>query len=381
MTFAKKNSSRKPNSWLGLGLLGLVAVFLSGCATGTPLDTLQPEGRESKVIHSLVGPVFIVAGVVMVFVLGAAIYMAWRFRERSSDDPDVLPEQIHGNNKLEIGWTVVPTVVLAVIAVFTLVQIFDLEKRDDDALHVLVEGNQWWWQFSYDLDGDGEYDIVTANEMVIEAGRQADLSITSNDVIHSFWIPRLNGKRDAVPGRMHTLSLESEKPGYFFGQCTEFCGLSHAEMRMRVIVLPPDEFEQWIQDQLADARPAETEAQQRGQEVFEANCASCHRIRGLETQPSDEKIPLVSNTAPDLTHFASRRVYAGGIFELYDDDGNVDRGQLSAWIRDPKSQKAMAPDEQRGMPTLGLDEDQISDVVEYLISTADGPVWTGPRND
>jgi len=342
---------------------------------------LQPEGRESKVIHSLVGPVFIVAGVVMVFVLGAAIYMAWRFRERSSDDPDVLPEQIHGNNKLEIGWTVVPTVVLAVIAVFTLVQIFDLEKRDDDALHVLVEGNQWWWQFSYDLDGDGEYDIVTANEMVIEAGRQADLSITSNDVIHSFWIPRLNGKRDAVPGRMHTLSLESEKPGYFFGQCTEFCGLSHAEMRMRVIVLPPDEFEQWIQDQLADARPAETEAQQRGQEVFEANCASCHRIRGLETQPSDEKIPLVSNTAPDLTHFASRRVYAGGIFELYDDDGNVDRGQLSAWIRDPKSQKAMAPDEQRGMPTLGLDEDQISDVVEYLISTADGPVWTGPRND
>lgn len=381
MTFAKKNSSRKPNSWLGLGLLGLVAVFLSGCATGTPLDTLQPEGRESKVIHSLVGPVFIVAGVVMVFVLGAAIYMAWRFRERSSDDPDVLPEQIHGNNKLEIGWTVVPTVVLAVIAVFTLVQIFDLEKRDDDALHVLVEGNQWWWQFSYDLDGDGEYDIVTANEMVIEAGRQADLSITSNDVIHSFWIPRLNGKRDAVPGRMHTLSLESEKPGYFFGQCTEFCGLSHAEMRMRVVVLPPDEFEQWIQDQLADARPAETEAQQRGQEVFEANCASCHRIRGLETQPSDEKIPLVSNTAPDLTHFASRRVYAGGIFELYDDDGNVDRGQLSAWIRDPKSQKAMAPDEQRGMPTLGLDEDQISDVVEYLISTADGPVWTGPRND
>lgn len=381
MTFAKKNSSRKPNSWLGLGLLGLVAVFLSGCATGTPLDTLQPEGRESKVIHSLVGPIFIVAGVVMVFVLAAAIYMAWRFRERPSDDPTELPEQIHGNNKLEIGWTVVPTVVLAVIAVFTLVQIFDLEKRDDDALHVLVEGNQWWWQFSYDLDGDGEYDIVTANEMVIEAGRQADLSITSNDVIHSFWIPRLNGKRDAVPGRMHTLSLESENPGYFFGQCTEFCGLSHAEMRMRVVVLPPDEFEQWIQDQLADARPAETEAQQRGQEVFEANCASCHRIRGLETQPSDEKIPLVSNTAPDLTHFASRRVYAGGIFELYDDDGNVDRGQLSAWIRDPKSQKAMAPDGQRGMPTLGLDEDQISDVVEYLISTADGPVWTGPRND
>lgn len=381
MTFAKKNSSRKPTSWLPVGLLGLAAVVLSGCATGTPLDTLQPEGRESKVIHSLVGPVFIVAGIVMVLVLGAAIYMAWRFRERASHHPDELPEQIHGNNKLEIGWTVVPTVVLAVIAVFTLVQIFDLEKRDDDALHVLVEGNQWWWQFSYDIDGDGEYDIVTANEMIIEAGRQADLSITSNDVIHSFWIPRLNGKRDAVPGRMHTLSLESEKPGYFYGQCTEFCGLSHAEMRMRVVVLPPDEFEQWIQDQLADARPAETEAQKRGQQIFEANCASCHRIRGLETQPSDKSIPLVSNTAPDLTHFASRRAYAGALFELYDEEGNVDRGQLSAWIRDPQSQKAMASDQQRGMPTLGLDEDQISDVVEYLISTADGPVWTGPRND
>lgn len=383
MTSVNTPSNRSRRSLLVAGLLGLV-LLLSGCASGTPLDTLEPEGDAARTIQDLVGPVFIIAGVVFVLVEFGVVFIVWKFRARPEDDDDTLPEQIHGNNRLEIGWTILPAVVLAFVAVFTLVTIFELEKRDDDAVEIGVEGQQWWWQFTYDVDGDGETDITTATEMVIPAGRQVDLSITSNDVIHSFWIPRLNGKRDAVPGRTHTLSLESDEPGYFFGQCTEFCGLSHGEMRMRVIALPQDEYDAWVEEQMQDGPAPQTAAQARGQATFQSVCTSCHSIRGLESQPGDDPenpVPLVSGQAPDLTHFASRRVYAGGIFELYDDEGNVDRGQLEAWLRNAPAEKAMYPDGQRGMPALGLTEDQIDDLVEYLLSTADGPVWTGPRND
>jgi cytochrome c oxidase subunit 2 len=382
MTSVNTTSNRSRRSLLLAGLVGL-ALVLSGCASDAPLDTLEPEGPAARTIQDLVGPVFGIAAVVFVLVEVGVLVIVWKFRRRHDDDHTVLPEQVHGNNRLEIGWTILPAVVLAFVAVFTLVTIFELEKRDDDALEIAVEGQQWWWQFTYDVDGDGETDITTATEMVIPAGRQVDLSITSNDVIHSFWIPRLNGKRDAVPGRTHTLSLESDEPGYFFGQCTEFCGLSHGEMRMRVIALPPDEYDAWVEQQLQDGPSPETAAQARGQETFESVCASCHSIRGLETQPATgtAEHPLVAQLAPDLTHFASRRVYAGGIFELYDDAGNVNRGQLEAWLRNAPEEKAMAAEDGRGMPALGLTENQIDDLVEYLLSTADGPVWTGPRND
>jgi cytochrome c oxidase subunit 2 len=176
--------------------------------------------------------------------------------------------------------------------------------------------------------------------------------------------------------------MEADEPGYYWGQCTEFCGLSHAEMRMRVVALPPDEYEAWVETQMQDGPTPETAAEQRGQAIFEATCTGCHSIRGLDSQPGDvNPVPLVSGYAPDLTHFASRGSYAGGIFELYDEDGNVDTGQLEAWLRNPPGEKAMAPEHQRGMANLGLTENQIDDLVAYLLSTADGPVWTGPRND
>ena len=381
MSSVTPTSHRRRRSLLPAGLIGLV-LLLAGCAEDAPLDTLEPEGPAARTIQDLVGPVFLIAGVVFVLVEVGVLAIAWKFRERHDDDHEVMPEQVHGNNRLEIGWTVLPAVVLAFVAVFTLVTIFELEKRDDETVTIGVEGQQWWWRFTYDVDDDGEDDVVTASEMVIPVGTQVDLEITSNDVIHSFWIPRLNGKRDAVPGRTHTLSLQSDEPGYFYGQCTEYCGLSHAEMRMRVIALPQDEYEAWLEEQMQPGPEPQTAAQARGQEAFTANCASCHSIRGLEAQPGDvNPVALVSGVAPDLTHFASRRVYAGGLFELYDDEGNVDRGQLEAWLRNPPGEKAMAPTDQRGMPNLNLNENQIDDLVEYLLSTADGPTWTGPRND
>ncbi|MDZ7677467.1 MAG: cytochrome c oxidase subunit II [Acidimicrobiales bacterium] len=375
-------SRRSP--WFVLGLAGLVLV-LAGCASNAPLDTFAPEGPEARTIMDLVLPVFLVAAVVFVLVEGAIVVIMWKFRQRKNDDdPDGLPPQVHGNTRLEVGWTVLPAVILAPIAVLTVLTIFDLEERDADAVPVEVVGNQWWWQFNYDIDEDGEPDIVTATEMVVPAGRQIDLSITSNDVVHSFWIPRLNGKRDAVPGRTHTWSIEADEPGYYWGQCTEFCGLSHAEMRMRVVALPPDQYDEWVQSQMQPAPEPQTASEARGRDLFAQLCSSCHRNAGLpeDAQPSEDDHPLVAGVAPDLTHFASRRAYAGGIFELYNDDMTVNRGQLEAWLRNPPAEKAMAPGDNRGMPNLGLTEPQIDDLVDYLLSTSpDGPVWTGPRND
>ncbi len=372
--------ARRP--WKVLGLVALL-LTLAGCASNAPLDTFQPEGPEAQTIMDLVLPVFGVAAVVFVLVEFGVLFIAMKFRQRKDEDPDELPAQIHGNTKLEITWTVIPALMLAPIAVLTLITIFDLERRDDDALRVEVIGNQWWWEFRYDVDDDGEPDIITATEMVVPAGRQVDLAITSNDVVHSFWIPRLNGKRDAVPGRWHTWSITPEEPGYYWGQCTEFCGLSHAVMRMRVVALPEDEFAEWVETQQQPGPTPSTAGEARGQELFSQLCASCHRMAGLDAQPSAESHPLVSGVAPDLTHFASRRSYAGGIFELYDGpDLEVNRGQLEAWLRDAPSQKPMYPEGGRGMPNLGLSEPQIDDLVDYLLSTSpDGPVWTGPRND
>jgi cytochrome c oxidase subunit II len=374
--------ARARRSLRTVGLAGLLLLLAAGCASNAPLDTFQPEGPEARTIMNLVLPVFIVAGVIFVLVEGAILFILWRFRQRRDHDPDELPHQLHGNTRLEIGWTVLPAVILAPIAVFTVFTIFELEDRDDDAVRVEVVGNQWWWEFRYDVDGDGTADIITATEMVVPAGRQVDLAITSNDVIHSFWIPRLNGKRDAVPGRVHTWSITADEPGYYWGQCTEFCGLSHAVMRMRVVAVPEEDYQAWIERQLEPGPTPQTAGQARGQELFAQVCASCHRIAGLDAQPSEDEHPLVAGVAPDLTHFASRRGYAGGIFELYNDDMTVNRGQLEAWLRNAPAEKPMAPNDGRGMPNLGLTESQIDDLVEYLLSTSpEGPVWTGPRTD
>src|SRR5690606_25946839 len=147
---------------------------------------------------------------------------------------------------LEIAWTLLPAVILAVVAFFTLRTLFDIKEVDEDDLTIRVVGQQWWWEYQYDTNGDGTFgegDVVTANDLVIPAGVDVHLEVTSNDVIHSFWIPSLNGKMDAVPGRVHPLMINADEPGTYVGQCTEFCGLSHAYMRQRVIALPMDEFE------------------------------------------------------------------------------------------------------------------------------------------
>lgn len=382
------------------GLLALAGLLLAGCGgrDDRPQTIFDPAGPAADKIDGLTNLTLIMAAVVFVLVQGGVLFVMWKFRTRKDDDPDALPEQLHGNTKLEIGWTALPAVILAFLAVFTVSTVLDLARdAGDDALRIRVVGQQWWWSYDYDLNGDGVYadddvlaqgienpdqyetDIETATEIVIPVGRPVQLEIEARDVIHSFWIPSLNGKRDAVPGRTHYLSLEASEPGSYVGQCTEYCGLSHAYMRMMVHAVPEDEFDAWVENQLQPASAPQDPEAADGLEIFEGRCASCHLVRGVNDDDYDGA-PQVSGAAPNLTKFATRGTYAGGMFQLWRDlDGSgviewdeigqeLNRNQLEAWLRNPPGEKYMAPDDERGMPNLGLSEAEIDSLVAYLIS-------------
>ncbi len=403
-----------PRRSLG-GIVILFSLVLAGCASDAELDTLKPQSDVARSIDNLMDPVLAVAGVVMVLIGGGILYMAKRDHVDGYEELD-FPEQIHGNNTLEVAWTIIPAVIMALIAVATVVTHLAVNDTEANAYSVevageteswepvvVVVGQQWWWEYRYyfdqDIDAEAlgdprllpEADIVTAGQMAIPVGQEIELVISSRDVIHSHWIPALNGKRDARPGFWAPWKLEADDPGVYFGQCTEFCGLSHSRMRMQVTAMTDDDFQAWVDQQMTPAAvPVGAEdyvaelragnnaslgesdsAAARGLEAFVSNCSSCHLIDGVNdltyTGATTE-----SGSAPDLTHFASRTTFAGGILNTYNRDGSLNRDDLSAWIRDPQAMKGNAANDlgdgvaPRGMPTLGLGERTISDLVDYL---------------
>jgi cytochrome c oxidase subunit 2 len=397
-------------------LLGLV-LLLGACASDAPLDTLEPKGPEARLIDNLSNWVFAAAAVVFVVVEVGIVYLLVRFRDRGDEGDEGLPDQTHGVLKLELGWTIVPTMILGVVAVGTMVVLFDLADRPADAIEVSVTGQQWWWEFGYDVDGDGDPDFVTPNEMVIPADEPVNVDITSRDVIHSFWIPSLNGKMDAVPSRHSPLTLEADEPGSYWGQCTEFCGLSHANMRMRVIALAPDDYDAWLDNQLteADGESLTGEAAS-GRDLFTSQCSSCHLVDGVNDEetvraaadvlaeengePVDESTLAfndgtaltVSGSAPNLTHMMTRGTFAGSLLRMYDgsdgddiaerylslpDDGEFNRQAMEGWLQDPPAVKAMAAEAPptretprdelpRGMPDYNLSAEQIDQLIAFL---------------
>ena len=376
-----------------LALVLPLVLLLGACASDAPQTTLEPQGPIARSIDSLWDGVFLVAAVVFVIVEFGTLALVIRFRKRNDDSDDDLPAQTHGNTRLELAWTILPAIMLAVVGFFTLRTLIDVNQRDDEALTIQVTGQQWWWEYTYDSDGDGEFtdeDVLTANDLVIPAGVDVNLDIRSNDVIHSYWIPALNGKKDAVPGRSHPLRLNADEPGVYVGQCTEYCGLSHGYMRQRVVALPSDEFDTWLDGQREDATMPTDEEALVGAENFATQCSGCHLARGINDEEFEELGDgtelLVSENAPDLTHFASRGTFAGAIFDLWVDEdgdgiveedeigGELNRADLEAWLRDPPGHKPMdAPalpepggEPIRGMPNLNLQEEQIDQLIAFL---------------
>ena len=382
---------------LRLAGLGLAAVALLAACGDEKQDVFTPEGPRAESINELQIPVFGIAGLVGVLVAIAMAVVIVKGRRRAKED-SADPVQLEGNFKLEIGWTIAPAVLLAAIAVFTvgtLLELDDAEALPPELanLEITVYGHQWWWGYEYELDGDDSPEIITANDLVIPAGVPITLNIESRDVIHSFWVPALNGTRDAVPGRTHTLVLEADEPGEYDGQCKEFCGLSHANMKQRVVALSMADYLEW-QEQQQTTQPMleEDEPGYAGQQVFLAQCSRCHQVNGLEDADGNPILvegsaQLVSGHAPNLTHLMTREVYAGALFSLYDPDtGELDRSQLEAWLRNAPEQKPMyaepAEGEQfRGMPALGLTESDIDALIDYLVTLGPTPPNpTGPEN-
>jgi cytochrome c oxidase subunit II len=236
--------------------------FLTGCdALGGPQNTFAAEGEVAEKQKNLLIITIVPAFVIFVGVMFACVYLVLRFRRKSEDEP--LPKQIHGNTKLEIGWTIAPTVLLIAIAVPILYTIFDLGRdADDDALQVTVYGQQFNWEFEYAdiLDAEGEPLKLTPGDedfaLHIPVDRQVNATLVGRDVIHSFWVPKLAGKEDVVPGHENELWFIADNPGTFQGQCAELCGEFHADMEFTVIAESQEDFDAWVEERLAETNAA-----------------------------------------------------------------------------------------------------------------------------
>lgn len=330
---------------LGLGLL-LVVV---GCGGDYPQSTLHPAGDMGVAIDDLYRVIFWWAVGVFVVVETALVFVILRYRERP-DAPAAV--HLHGSTLLEIVWTLAPAVVLIFIAVPTIQTIFTVTdaRPAEGALEVQVIGHQWWWEYRYPAFG-----ITTANEMHIPVGRPVALSMTSADVIHSFWAPRLGGKRDVMPGRTTQLTFTADSVGVFLGQCAEFCGVSHANMRLRVLVDTPADFDAWVAQQRAAPAPMETldSLARRGAQVFQQvrrppdhSCILCHTIEGVSG----------GTLGPDLTHVGTRGTIGAGMFS------NTPEA-LTQWLGNTPAVKPGSL-----MPHIELTDAEVRALVAYLRS-------------
>ena len=328
-----------------LGAVAALGLLSTGCMHQKfPQDALHPQGPYADKIDRLWRIVFPPAAFMFFLVMFLVIYVAIRYRARSDDD---APVQTHGNIKLELTWTIIPFILLLVIGVLTVQTVFEIDKiPKGNVLPVAVTGHQWWWEYRYPTLG-----ITTANELHIPTGKKINVDLTSADVIHSFWPTELAGKVDAIPGRHNHLTLEAVKPGTYLGQCAEYCGLSHANMRLRVIAHSPADFATWeANQQKAAAIPTGTDAAATGATLFKSKgCSGCHTINGYSA----------GQVGPNLTHLYSRQVFAGAIFPL-------DEQHLTRWLRDPPAEKPMLPQNGLGMPNLKLSDQEISSLIAFL---------------
>jgi cytochrome c oxidase subunit 2 len=379
-------------------------VVLAGCAQNAPQDTWQPKGDNAQMISALDKIVFPIAGIVGVLVSVFAGYIFWKFRDKGQ----AIPAQSHGKPIVEIVLTIVPALILTLVGVFTFRTIMDLAETQDTEMIINVTGQQWWWEYDYPAQADQgiTQPIITSGQLVIPEDTNVLLRETSRDVIHSFWIPALNGKKDAVPGRIHLLRMQADQPGIYAGQCTEFCGLSHANMRMEAIALSKEDFAKWVANQQKPyVSPAEGTLEKEGEGVFINQCARCHQVNGIKDangkaiiSAPDENV--YSGAAPNLSHLMTRNTFAGAMFDLVNQKCRADvwdakseefgakylagvteeclnEKTLRAWLRNAPAMKPMYADPSklektnglyRGMPNLGLTEDDIDKLVAYLLT-------------
>ncbi len=295
---------------------------------------------SAEAIGGLSLVVGVIALLIFIGVEAALVYSAWKYRASRAVGP---APQIHGNTRLEIAWTAIPLVILAVVFVLMVGTMREIgasvSATGAPAMRIIARGYQWWWEFRYPT-ASGE--IIAANELHIPAGTVIDLELEGGDVIHSFWVPELAGKIDMIPGKTNRLRLYAPRPGVFPGQCAEFCGIEHAWMRLTVVAEPPAEFQRWLDGQAAPRGGAAGE----GERIFLSNvCASCHTIRGTAAKGA---------AGPDLTHVGSRTTLGAGVLKN-------DVASMRAWLFDPQRYKPGS-----FMPRVPLTSAELDALVTYL---------------
>lgn len=355
-----------------LSVMLLSSLLLAACGENSP-SILNPAGPVAGKEAGLFWFILIVATIVFVVVESLLIYSIVRFRERPNSP---MPVQTHGNNTVEIIWTVIPSLFLFVVLVGTIYTMFGLttfSSTNNRPLQITVVGHQWWWEFDYTNEH-----IVTADELVIPVGTRVVAQLESQNVIHSFWVPELFGKTDVVPGHNNKSEFQADTVGSYRGQCTEFCGLQHAHMNFYVIVKSQDDYNAWVtsQQQAAAATPTDPNAL-AGQKLFTGTggCQGCHGIVGVNLKSFND--PLASALiGPNLTHFGSRRQIAGGVLTwdpascvvITGSDGqpkiqNPGACGLYQWLHDPQAVKIG-----NDMSIRPLSDTEIAQLVAYLES-------------
>ena len=344
-----------------------MASILSGCGLEN-LSALKPKGPVAEKELKLI----IIALSVMIFVFLVVciiyVYVLIRFRKRPGQTG--YPKQVEGSHKLEIIWTVIPFILLIVISIPTIKYTYELDQdysKDPNALQVKVTAHQFWWEFEYLNEK-----IVTAQDLVIPTGRTISLHLESADVIHSFWVPALAGKKDNNPGMTNMHYLKADTPGVYYGKCAELCGQSHGLMEFKVKAVTPEEFERWVTAmQTPTAAPASALAQQ-GEKVFKDKCIACHAVYDSAT-----KQIAGSRAAPSLINLANRETIAGILQNREQGAAAVDpelvKKNIRTWLEDPQ---AVKPGNQMPNPkdvpgskmemSLGLSDQDINALVEYL---------------
>jgi len=372
-----RGNVRKKLLWVG-GLLLLTAV-LAACGSNLQQNSFDPAGPTAQSEKDVLMLPLAIAALIFVVVEGGIVFIAIRFRHKKNQDR--MPKQLHGNSRLEIGWTIAPAVLLAIVVVPAVSLIWKLDRVPPDAMQIKVEGYQWWWGFQY-LDQDMAVDygdkgpITTADVLVIPANTTINLQLASmgggarddagnpdHMVIHSFWAPQLFGKQDVIPGldgQDNHIVFSAWEPGTYYGQCAEFCGLQHGIMKFRIIALDATDWQAWVANHKQPAAtPTDTLAAQ-GMDLFLGSngeggwCIACHAIGGTEA---------AATAGPNLTKFADRthECFAGCLEETFNPDGTPNTEALSAWLRDPGAVKMGAK-----MPNYHLTEEQIQALVAYL---------------
>jgi cytochrome c oxidase subunit II len=316
-------------------------------------SALNPAGPNAGSISQLWWLMFVVCSIVFVLVMIAVLLSLRRRTAEPVNElaPTIEPPEMEERRRRNVVISAV-TITIVILFVFLTAsyrtgRAISSNRPDKVGLSLDLTGHQWWWEARYN-DVDASNIFTTANEIHIPVGVPVMFTLHGGDVIHSFWVPSLAGKKDLIPGKVNTIWIQADKPGVYRGQCAEYCGLQHAKMAFWIVAEPQEQFNAWRQNQTQTSVPPSTESQKRGQQVFfSATCVMCHAINGT---------PAGSNIGPNLTHVGSRNMIAAATLQNTHE-------HLAQWIRDSQQFKPG-----NKMPQHNLSDADLQAVVDYLQS-------------